>query len=62
MLLATISFPMFNLLPWPPAIAVVSAVDGIPAAVLLLFLLLLLVAAGAGSPVVADVLMLQRPC
>jgi hypothetical protein len=40
---------MFSLLPWPPAIAVVSAVDGVPTAVtlalLLLFVLMLILVA-----------------
>jgi hypothetical protein len=58
---------MFSLLLWPPAIAVVSAVDGIPAAVplallLLFFMVLLLVAAGAGVLLLAVLLLLQRPC
>ncbi len=63
LLLATVSFPMFSLLPWPPAIAVVSAVDCVPAAVLLallllLFMIFLLVAAGAGVLLMAVLLLL----
>jgi hypothetical protein len=57
LLLATVSFPVFSLLPWPP---VVSAVDGVPAAVLLALLLLLLIAAGAGVLLLAILLLYYR--
>jgi hypothetical protein len=59
-------------IPWPPAIAVVSAVDDVPADVLLallllLFMMLLLVPAGAGVLLLTPLLLLaslllQRHC